>query len=89
MSCAIRSPICQYTLAVRDFFTNAGARIRRLWGLVVLFVVLRLLLGVAFIAFNGGIARSYELTLLCLIAVVVYVGVALAVRRWAPPRRAS
>ena len=60
-----------------------------MFGLVVLFVALRLVAGVAIIAFDGGVARGLELTVICAVAVVVYVGVALAVRRWSPPRRAS
>jgi hypothetical protein len=58
------------------------------WHLLVLFLVLRLLAGLLLIAFDGGIARSVELTFIVAVCVLVYGLVALAVRQWAPPRRA-
>jgi hypothetical protein len=71
-----------------EFARAASHRLRRLWHLLVLFLVLRLLAGVVLIVFDGGIARSMELTIIIAAAVVVYALVALAVRQWAPPRRA-
>jgi hypothetical protein len=67
---------------------SAARRFRRLWHLLVLFLVLRLLAGVMLIIFDGGIARGFELTVIVAAAVIVYGLVALAVRQWAPPRRA-
>jgi hypothetical protein len=61
---------------------------RSAWRIIVLFVALRLIAGIAIIAFGGGIAWGVEITLVCAAAVAVYVLVALAVRRWSPPRRA-
>jgi hypothetical protein len=57
---------------------------RRVFTVVLLFVVLRVAVGVAFIAFDGGVARGLELTIICAVAAVVYIGVALAVRWWSP-----
>jgi hypothetical protein len=73
---------------VIESLRSAAHRVRRLWHLLVLFLVLRLLAGVVLIIFDGGIARSVELTIIVAAAVVVYGLVALAVRQWAPPRRA-
>jgi hypothetical protein len=74
---------------MRERLSAAGAKVQRLWRLLVLFLVLRLVVGVIFIAWSGAVAWSMELTLIVAAAVLVYVLVALAVRRWAPPRRAS
>ena len=60
---------------------------RRLWHLLILFLVLRLVAGLVLVAIDGA-AWSIELTLITAAAVAVYAAVALAVRRWAPPRRA-
>jgi hypothetical protein len=73
---------------MRDALRSVQQRLRRLWRLLILFLVLRLVAGVVMIAFDGGIARSGELTVIVAVAVVVYGLVALAVRQWAPPRRA-
>jgi hypothetical protein len=73
---------------VIDALRSAAYRFRRLWHLLVLFLVLRLIAGVVLIIFDGGIARGLELTIIIAVAVVVYGLVALAVRQWAPPRRA-
>ena len=58
---------------------------------IVLFAIARLLAGVAVIALfdRDAVAWGYEVTLIVLAAAVIYVGVALAVRRWSPGRRAS
>jgi hypothetical protein len=72
-----------------DALRRIAAQLRRLWRLLVLFVVLRLAAGVALIAVDGGVAAGIELTLIVAAAVAVYGAVALAVRRWAPPRRIS
>jgi hypothetical protein len=66
---------------------SAAQRLRRLWDLLILFLVLRLAAGVLLVAIDGA-AWSIELTLIVAAAVAIYALVALAVRRWAPPRRA-
>jgi hypothetical protein len=66
-----------------------AARIQYIWRIIVLFVVLRLIAGMAIVALGGGVAWSIEVTVICAGAVAVYLLVALAVRRWAPPRRVS
>lgn len=72
---------------VLDRIYFAAARLRRLWHLLILFLVLRLGAGVVLVALDGA-AWSIELTLIVAAAVAIYALVALAVRRWAPPRRA-
>ena len=73
---------------VIELLRSGAQRFRRLWHLLILFLVLRLLAGVVLIVFDGGVARSLELTVIIAAAVVVYALVALAVRQWAPPHRA-
>jgi hypothetical protein len=70
-----------------DAVRAAAHKVRKLWHLLVLFLILRLLAGIVMIIFDGGIARSLELTVIIAAAVLVYGLVALAVRQWAPPRR--
>lgn len=72
-----------------DWFRRLGGRVQRVWQIIVLFCVLRIVVGLgAVLLFDrDAIAWGPELTLIALGGVVVYVGVALAVRWWAPPRR--
>ena len=68
-----------------------SSKIRRLFRLVVLFCVLRFVVGIAFLLVfdRGAVAWGPELTVVVVAIVAVYVLVALAVRRWSPPRRAD
>jgi hypothetical protein len=68
---------------------SIGATAQRWWRLLILFLVLRLTAGLALLAFDGGLAWSLELTLIIALSLAVYLLVALAVRRWSPPHRAS
>lgn len=72
-------------------FRSFGARLRRLWQFVLLFAVLRIGAGVVILAFAGRDDTAWGLraTALVLLAAVVCFAVALAVRRWAPPRQAG
>ena len=67
---------------------RTGARIRRVFRLVVLFLVLRTVAGIVMIAFfqRDAVAWGPELTAITVGVFVVCIGVALAVRRWSPPR---
>ncbi len=60
---------------------------RRIFRLLVLFAVLRLVAGIALLALfdRDAIAWGYEATLVVIAAIVVYLLVALAVRHGAPP----
>jgi hypothetical protein len=71
---------------MRDRLDAFTATAQRWWRILILFLVARLAAGLALLAYDGGIAWSMELTLLVAACVAVYVLVALAVRRWAPPR---
>ena len=64
------------------------SKIQRLFRLVVLFCIMRFIVGIAFLLiFNrGAVAWGPELTAVVVAMVAVYVLVALAVRRWSPPR---
>jgi hypothetical protein len=62
---------------------------QRWWRLLILFLVLRLLVGVVMLVFDDSFALSVELTLIIAASLAVYILVALAVRRWSPPRRAN
>jgi hypothetical protein len=64
-------------------------RVRRIFSLIVLFCVLRFIIGVgALLLFDrDAIAWGPELTALVVVSIAVYVSVALIVRRWSPPRR--
>lgn len=73
---------------MRDRARSFAATARRWWHVLILFLVLRLIAGVVLLLFDGSV-WSIELTLAIVAALAVYVLVALAVRRWAPPRRAS
>lgn len=63
------------------------SRIQRLFRLVVLFCILRFVVGIAVLLFfdRGAIAWGAELTFVVIAMVAVYVLVALAVRRSSPP----
>jgi hypothetical protein len=65
--------------------------IQRMWRLVLLFCVLRIVVGVAsLLLFNrDAVAWGLELTLIVAAMLGVYVLVALAVRRWSPPRSST
>lgn len=73
-----------------EIWRGFTAKLRRLWQIVVLFCVARLIAGVALIVLfdREAVAWGWELSLIVAAMVIVYVGVALAVRWWAPPRRA-
>jgi hypothetical protein len=61
---------------------------RRMFGIVVLFCVLRLAVGLALILFDdGAVAWGWQATVIVAGGLAVYVLVALAVRAYAPPRR--
>ena len=64
-------------------------RVQRIFRLIVLFCVLRFAVGLgALLLFDrDAVAWGPELTVLVIAIVAVYVGVALAVRRWSPPHR--
>ena len=64
------------------------AKVRRVWRLIVLFCVLRFAIGLGVLIFfdRGALAWGPVLTVLVVAALALYVGVALAVRRWSPPR---
>lgn len=68
-----------------------AANIQRIFRLIVLFCVLRFIVGIAVILLfdRNAIAFGPALSLVVLAMIVVYLGVALAVRWWSPPRRAS
>ena len=70
---------------MRNALRSVATTAQRWWRLLILFLVLRLTAGLALLAFDGGFAWSIELTLLVAFSLAVYVLVALAVRRWAPP----
>ncbi len=71
-----------YTAAMRAAWRRLSRGVQRIFRLLVLFAVLRLALGVAMLVFDRhAVAWGYEATLVVLAAVIVYVGVALAVRR--------
>ncbi len=74
---------------MHDALRSLFAKLQRLWRLLVLFLVLRLIAGVALVAIDDGFAWGTELTLIVGAAIVIPILVALAVRRWAPPRRTS
>ena len=71
-----------YTAAMRAAWRRFSSGVQRIFRLLVLFAVLRLALGVAMLVFDRrAVAWGYEATLVVLAAVMIYVGVALAVRR--------
>lgn len=65
------------------------ARLQRLFRLIVLFLILRLILGFAALALfsRDSVAWGMELTLIVVAMLAVYLAVALAVRRYAPSAR--
>ena len=64
------------------------SKIQRLFRLVVLFCILRFVVGIGVLLFfdRGSVAWGPELTAVVVAMLAVYVLVALAVRRWSPPR---
>ena len=67
-----------------------GARlIRKIVSFIVLFCIARLLVGVLAIAFldRDAVAWGIEMTVVTAVAVAACVFAAVAVRRYAPPRR--
>lgn len=72
-----------------DRLRSIGSTLRRWWHLLILFLVLRLLAGVVLLFFDDSFAWSIELTLMIIAAIAIYVLVALAVRRWSPPRASA
>jgi amino acid transporter len=64
------------------------SKVQRVFRLVVLFFVLRFVVGIAFLLlFNrDAVAWGWELTAIIVAMVLVYGLVALAVRQWSPPR---
>lgn len=74
---------------MRDALWSLSAKLQRLWRLLILFLVLRLIAGAVLVAFDDGFAWGIELTLIVGAAIAIPVLVALAVRRWAPPHRTS
>lgn len=69
------------------FFQRASATLRKIWLVILLFAIARLIAGLVIIGFGGGFAWGIELTIIAAVAAVVYVGVGLAVQRWSPPHR--
>jgi len=66
---------------------SLGARAQWALQLLVVFAIARVIAGLIMIAFvSDAIAWGYEITAIIAGCAVVYVLVALAVRRWAPPR---
>ena len=67
---------------------RAGAIADRVFRFILLFAVVRIIVGVAAIAFfdRGAFAWGPELTIIVAVAAVVYLAVALCVRRWSSPR---
>ena len=63
------------------------AWLRQVWRIVLLFAVVRLAVGVVAVAwYERDVALGVELWLIAAACVAVYLLVALAVRRWSPPR---
>ncbi len=65
-----------------------AGKIQRLFRLVVLFILLRLVVGIAVLVFfdRDAVAWGWIVTFVVIAMLAVYVLVALAVRRWSPPR---
>jgi amino acid transporter len=65
-----------------------AGKIQRLFRLVVLFILLRLVVGIAVLVFfdRDAVAWGWTVTFVVIAMLAVYVLVALAVRRWSPPR---
>ena len=64
-----------------------ASKVQRLFRLVVLFCILRFVVGIAMIVFfdRNAIAWGWELTLIVAGAIIIPIAVALVVRAWAPP----
>ena len=67
------------------------SKVQRLFRLIVLFCILRFVVGIAVLVFfdRDAIAWGPELTFVVIAMLAVYVLVALAVRRWSPPRTST
>ena len=76
---------------MRNAWRRSSAKVQRIFRLVVLFCILRFVVGIGVLLFfdRGAIAWGPELTFVVVAMVAVYVLVALAVRRWSPPRSSS
>jgi hypothetical protein len=74
---------------MRNALRSAATTTQRVWRLLILFLLLRLAAGLALLAVDGDFARGIELTVIVAVSLALYLVVALAVRRWAPPRRAN
>lgn len=83
------APYATVHSTMRESLRSASAKLQRLWRLLIIFLILRLVAGIVVVAFNDGFAWGIELTLITAATVVIPVLVALAVRRWAPPHRTS
>lgn len=77
---AYTAPMLKRTLSI----------LQRVMEIILLFALVRVIVGVTMIAlFNrDAVAWGIELTLIIALAFAVSILVALAVRRWSPPRRA-
>jgi hypothetical protein len=76
---------------MRARWDSFAAKMQRLFRLVVLFCILRFVVGIAAIAiFNrDAVAWGWHLTAITLAAIAVPVIVALVVRAWSPPYRST
>jgi hypothetical protein len=76
---------------MRARWQNFGSKTQRLFRLVVLFCILRVVVGVAALLFfdRDAVAWGLELTLMVAAMLAIYVLVALAVRRWSPPHTSA
>jgi hypothetical protein len=72
---------------MRNAWRRSSAKVQRVFRLVVLFCILRFVVGISVLLFfdRGAIAWGPELTAVIAAMAAVYVLVALAVRRWSPP----
>ena len=72
---------------MRARWQNFTSKIQRLFRLIVLFCILRFVVGIAVLLLfdRGAIAWGAELTFVVIAMLAVYLIVALAVRRWSPP----
>jgi steroid 5-alpha reductase family enzyme len=72
---------------MRARWQTLQSKIQRLFRLIILFCVLRFVVGFAAIAIfsRDSVAWSWELTAIVIAMVAVYASVALAVRHWSPP----
>jgi hypothetical protein len=73
---------------VSAFWRRASTFLSRVATVIVIFCLLRIAVGIGLLAFADNGAWGMEATLILAAAVVICLAVALAVRRWSPPRRA-